>query len=69
MIEADTLYIMSYTGYMHSHVCQKMLENIHSSSLLQTMHSGPFLFPHTDALGKIQMAGTCNLEPDDKGEK
>lgn len=54
---------------MHSYACQKMLENIHSSSLLQIMHSEPFLFPDVDALGKTQMASICNLEPADKGEK
>lgn len=33
------------------------------------MHSEPFLFPDVDALGKMQMASLCNLEPADKGEK
>lgn len=46
-----------------------MLESIHSSSLLWILHSGPFLFPDADALGKRQMASTYNLETDDKGEK
>lgn len=46
-----------------------MQESIHSSSLLWIMHSEPFLFPDVDALGKMQMASTYNLEPADKGEK
>lgn len=46
-----------------------MLENIHSSSLLRIMRSGPFLFPDADALGKMQMASIYNLEPADNGEK
>ena len=69
MTEADTLYIMTYTGYTHSYIRQKMLGNIHSSSLLWIMHSRPFLFPDVDALGKMQMASTYILEPADKGEK
>lgn len=43
-----------------------MLENIHSKSLLQIMHSGPFYF-HSP--GKMQMASTYHLEPADKGGK
>lgn len=70
MTEADTLYITSYIGYTHSYICQKMLKNIHSSSLSWIMHSGPFLFPDVNALGKMQMASIWNnLEPADKGEK
>lgn len=53
MTEADTVNSMSYTGYMHFYVCQKMLENTHSRSLLWIVHSGPFYF---HSLGKMQMA-------------
>lgn len=53
MIEDDTLDGMSYTEYMHFYICQKMLENTHSRSLLWIMHSGPFYF---HSLGKMQMA-------------
>lgn len=43
-----------------------MLENIHSKSLLQIMHSGPFFF---HSLGEMQMASTYHLEPADKEGK
>lgn len=68
MTEADTLYIMSYTGYMHSYVMSKdARKNPQQWSIIT--HSAPFLFPDVDALGRMQMSSTYNLEPADMGEK